>query len=185
MTAYTANGGSSNTQAAATGEMGELCTTLYESSAHCHKKFANFERDNISERAWKQMQLSCNFIDSVILGNYDEMGYVNLQKSWVYDSENTPQWLRTTEPLANSITRVSPLQYALLICSILAFVGLAAWSKSLHSSILKGEEPWSPRRSWGQQWNIFRRVDHPTINNMDSGIGVSRVRSDGTSYYMS
>ncbi|KAL3816101.1 hypothetical protein ACHAXA_004526 [Cyclostephanos tholiformis] len=184
LTAY-ANGDSTYIADTGDGEMGTLCTTLYESSAHCHKNFANFDRDNISERAWRQMQLSCSYIDSVILGNYDEMGYVNLQKNWIYNSENAPQWLRTTEPLANSVARVSPLQYVLLICSILAFVGLAAWSKSLHSSLVKREEPWSPRRSWGQQWSIFRGVDHPTINNIDSGIGVTRVRSDGTSYYMS
>ncbi len=167
-------------------EMSVLCEILYDSSARCHKKFATFSRDGLSKRDWKQMQLSCSYIDSVVLGNYDEMGYVNLQKNWIYTSESAPEWLRSTEPLAYSVGRVSLLQYFFLICSILAFVGLAAWSKSLHSSLVK-KEPLSPRRPWSHQWRIFRRADHdpPAINNIDSGIGMSRARNEGTSYYMS
>lgn len=164
--------------------MGELCATLYTSSAHCHTNYADFTRGTLSEREWKEMQLSCSYIDSVVLGNYDEMGYINLQKNWISTSESTPQWLRTTAPLVNSVARVSLLQYFFLICSILAFIGLAAWSKSLHSSLVK-KESWAPRRQWSHQLNIFRSGDHPAIHNIDSGIGVSRIRSEGTSYYMS
>jgi hypothetical protein len=69
---YTANGNSANNDDAVDytdSEMGGLCETLYESSAHCNKKYATFNREDLSERDWKLMQLSCSYIDSIVLGN--------------------------------------------------------------------------------------------------------------------
>lgn len=132
------------------------------------------------------MQLSCAYIESIVMGNYDEMGYVNLQNNW--DGESTPQWVHDNmyaNEFSHAVTDVSPLQVFFLLFTILACIILAVWSKTLHSSLTK-KELWSPRRHWNARSNIFRRQDkHSGISPADSGIEASRVRSDGTSYYVS
>ena len=80
------------------------------------------------------------------------------------------------------VSDVSPLQVFFLIFSILAYCILAAWSKTLHTSLTK-KEPWVPRRAWNAK-NVFRRQDLG-ISPSDSAIGASRVRSNDTSYYVS
>ena len=167
--------------------MSELCEMVYETSAHCNKNFKSFRKGQLSARQWKEMQLSCSFIDSIEMGNYDEFGYVNLKENWNYrNPENQPEWVRDNK-YANEFDQVSrdvsPLQVFFLIFSILACVILAAWSKSLHSSLTK-KETWAPGREWKFK-NFFHRQSAPSIAPANSGIEASRVRSDATSYYVS
>ena len=169
-------------------EMSELCAMVYESSAHCHKNYADVSTSSLTKSQMKEMQLSCSFIDSVIMGNYDEMGYVNLKNNWNYDSETSPEWLRDVNQYRAAVTDVSPLQIVFLVMSIIACVTLATWSKSLHTSLTRKDEPWAPRRSWNIKSAFRRRAqpsDHPGISPIDSGIGASRVRSEATAYYLS
>lgn len=169
-------------------EMSELCEMVYESSAHCPKNMADISSSTWSKSQMKEMQLSCSYIDSVLMGNYDEMGYVNLKNSWNFDSETSPEWLRDVNQRRAAVSDVSPLQIFFLVVAILACITLATWSKSLHTSLTTSKEPWAPRRSWNLK-SAFRRksyaMDQPGISPIDSGIGASRVRSEGTSYYLS
>lgn len=176
------------------GEMSEICETVYESSARCDKNYRSFRQGRLGQEQWKEMQLSCAFIDSVVMGNYDEMGYVNLKNNWNFQLD-TPEWARDNQyaqQYGHVVTDVSPLQVFFLVFTILACTILAVWSKTLHSSLIKNkveknerDEPWSPGRQWSVK-NLFRRGgDKPGISSVESGIGASRVRSDGTSYYLS
>lgn len=136
------------------------------------------------------MMLSCSFIDSIAMDNYDEFGYVNLK------NDGNGIWLRDNKygsDMSNIVSDVSPLQVFFLIFTILACIILAIWSKTLHSSLTKKEpwspknESWTPRRQWNMKKAFFGRSKQPEITPVDSGIAASRVRSDattGTSYYM-
>ncbi len=162
--------------------MGQLCEKVYETSAHCHKNYRSFRKGQLSARQWEEMKLSCSFIDSIVMGNYDEMGYVNLNING-----DTPEWLRdnmyASNMYNNVVSDVSPLQVFLLVFALLACAILAVWSKTLHSSLTK-REPWTPRRQWTVK-NVFRRnQEAPELAPANSGIEASRVRSDGTSYYV-
>ena len=158
--------------------MGEVCQALYESSARCHQ-YAKFNANVLGQQDLQDMQLSCSYIESVKSGNYDEMGYVNLKANWNYNEALTPEWIRTN-PFVEAVARVSPLQIFFLIFSVSAFIGLATYSKRLHTSLVKREE-WATqsRRPWP---SIFRG---PSMNRVDSGIDISRQPTDGTAYYMS
>lgn len=162
-----------------TGEgIDEFCQALYESSARCHQ-YSKFSANELQKKDMQAMQLSCSYIDSVKSGNYDEMGYVNLKANWNYNEYLAPEWLRTN-PYIEAVARVSPLQIFGLIFSVSAFIGLAAYSKTLHTSLVKREE-WATqsRRPWP---SIFRG---PSMNRIDSGIDIIRQPTDGTPYYMS
>ena len=163
-------------------DMGQLCSKVYETSAHCHRNYRSFRKGQLTERQWDEMKLSCSFIDSIVMGNYDEMGYVNLNSNGT-----TPEWLRDNkyaqDMYNNVVSDVSALQVFLLVFALLACAILAMWSKTLHSSLTK-REPWAPGRKWSVK-NVFcRNQESPELAPVESGIGASRVRSDGTSYYV-
>ena len=170
--------------------MSDVCQQVYDTSAHCHRHYKSFSKKDLSKLQYQEQQLACGFIDSVVMGNYDEMGYVNLKSNWNYQNENNdPEWVRDNMSAASmmqSARVVSPLQIFFLIFSILACGTLVVWSKTLHTSLTK-KEPWAPRREWSAR-NVFRRPEpqqQPGINPSDSGIGASRVRSDHSAYYLS
>lgn len=175
--------------------MGELCGRMYENSARCHQNYKSFRKGLLSAEQWNVMQLSCSYIDSIESGNYDEFGYSN---NWNY--ENQPEWVRDNklaQSAGKAVSRVSPLQVFFLLFSILACSILAVWSKTLHTSLVKGsraqapqgKESWAPGRPW-TVGNLFHKKNAPDKKNApglaasDSGIGASRVRSDA-SYYLS
>lgn len=171
-------------------EMSTLCAAVSVTSAQCRKNYRGFQRSELSDAEWEEMQLSCTYIESIDNSNYDEMGFVNLKNQWDLNSENAPEWLRDNQYAQdhiNAVTDVSPLQIALLVFAILACIILAVWSKSLHRSLTK-RAPWSPgrRQQWGMK-NPFRRAHPMEIDPTESGIGASRVRSEATTgsrYYM-
>ena len=127
-------------------EMSDLCGAVYETSAHCHKNFKSFKKGQLSKRQWEEMQLSCSFIDSIIMGNYDKYGYVNLKANWAPWNNENPVWARDNNMYASStqqnmnISNVSPLQFFFLIFSVLACAILGVWLKTLHTSLFKKEE---------------------------------------------
>jgi len=172
--------------------MSNLCQQLYETSAHCHRRYSSFSKKNLSKLQYQEEQLNCDFIDSVVVGNYDEMGYVNLKSDWNYrNPNNDPEWVRDNMNAAQfmqSARTVSPLQIFFLIFSILACGILTVWSKTLHTSLTKNG-PWAPQRGLSAS-NVLRQEPRqaprqsPEINPTDSGIGASRVRSDNSAYYL-
>lgn len=169
--------------------MSELCQQVYDTSAHCHRHYRSFSKQNLSKIQNAESLLTCDFIDNVVMGNYDELGFVNLKSSWNYRNQNNdPEWVRdniNAAQLMESARAVSPLQIFFLIFSILACSILAAWSKTLHSSLTKNE-PWAPHRGWNQSNTFCRQEPRQAkgINPTDSGIGASRVRSDDSAYYL-
>ena len=164
-------------------EINEICESLYEVSAHCDKHFraySNKSKQSKYAEAVAQEDLTCDFIDSVVMGNYNEAGFVDLgddytiekQSGWMTDSMYGQQY-------GHYITEVTPLQIFGLLASIMAVILLAVWSMTLHKSLTKGG-PWRPRRG-------LQRPTSPTATDLDrqnSGIVMGRSQSNA-SYYMS
>ncbi|KAL9181258.1 hypothetical protein ACHAXT_010063 [Thalassiosira profunda] len=186
-----ANNGDEEEADADEGEISELCQAVYESSARCDRHFRSFSRGDLSQEQWKEMQLSCAFIESIDIGNYDELGYVNLKHYWNFQGENAPEWARDNMQLqeaGQSVADVSPLQIFGLVFAILACIVLASWSKTLHTSLRKGPATekgvsWAPGRP--SRWTFFQRSSAPGVAPSDSGIGATRVRSENSAYYLS
>jgi hypothetical protein len=119
------------------------------------------------------MDFQCDFIDSVVTGNYDEMGFV------VLDQENitNPSFLaglmektfslRTTNGMAPASV-VTPLQVFGLCASIFSCCILGLWAMALRSGKKMPMKGWKPRRA------------QPAIARQDSGIMLGR--SDEASY---
>lgn len=166
----------------------EVCKVMLESSARCHKHYDSFRKGSLSTEQWQEMQLSCDYIESIASNNYDEMGYVNLKSNWnsTNDDEKT-EWARDNKYVSEyggAVSDVSPLQVFFLVFAILACIILAVWSKTLHSSLVKKDQ-WAPGRKWAMK-SVFRKGSSPEIVPSESGIGASRVRSGGdASYYLS
>ena len=118
------------------------------------------------------MQLSCDFINSVVVGNYDEMGFVNLNENGSrHNSERQGK---------SFVQEVTPVQ-VFGLCASLALCGvLAGWSYALNRSLQK-DKPWKPRGGF----NVMSLAKNETtdITRQNSGIVTGRSRSGG-SYYM-
>jgi len=162
-------------------EVNEICTNLYMVSARCDKHYRSYssktKRANFAE-AVAQENLSCDFIDSIVMGNYDELGYVNVGDDYTVEAQ--PGWLQNnmyTQQYGHYITEVTPLQIFGLIISILAVVILASWAMSMQRSLSK-RGPWRPRRGAN---SVAEPAD---INRQNSGIVMGRSMTDA-SYYMS
>ena len=129
-------------------------------------------------QAVAQEDLTCDFIDSVVMGNYNEMGFVNLDK---YDIQKQGQgWAGNNmraQQVQQGLSEVTPFQIFGLIMSILAVVLLGVWSATLHKSLTK-TGPWRPRR--GVQSPAPAGQD---LNRTNSGIVLGRSASN-QSYYM-
>jgi hypothetical protein len=120
-----------------------------------------------------QEDLACDFIDSVVMGNFNEMGFVNLDN--MYGIQNG-DGSTIGQQYGKFVGKVSPLQIFGLVASLMAVVILAGWSMTLHQSLTKNG-PWRPRR----------RADLVNANSLDrqnSGIVLGRSMSN-TSYYVS
>jgi len=162
-------------------ELNEICENLYLVSARCNKHFRSYSSKSTQAKyrdAIVQEDLSCDFIDSIVMGNYNEMGFVNLE-----DTDSQSAWLKNNmyaQEYGHYITEVSPLQVFGLVASLCACAILAVWSMTLHKSMSK-KGPWRPTRG-------VRSVAAPgntaDLGRQDSGIMLGRSRTDA-SYYMS
>jgi hypothetical protein len=154
----------------------ELCAYLYESSARCDKHYRAYNSQAQMAKyaeAVAQEDLACDFIDSVVMGNFNEMGFVNLDN--MYGIQNG-DGSTIGQQYGKFVGKVSPLQIFGLVASLMAVVILAGWSMTLHQSLTKNG-PWRPRR----------RADLVNANSLDrqnSGIVLGRSMSN-TSYYVS
>jgi len=167
-------------------EINELCENLYEVSARCDKHYRSYNTKTKQAKYAEyvaQEDLTCEFIDSIIMGNYNEMGEINLsdkynggnqQRGWMGDNMYAQSY-------REAAAQVSPLQVFGLIATILAVILLAAWSMTLHKSLSK-TGPWRPRR--GLQRPAASSAAAPDISRQSSGIVMGRSASN-TSYYMS
>lgn len=163
-------------------EINEICENLYLASARCDKHFRSYTSKSKQAKFAEgiaQEELTCDFIDSVAMGNYDEMGFVNLgedytvekQSGWHADNMYTQQY-------GHYISEVNPYQILGLFMSILAVIILSVWSLKLQNSLSK-RGPWRPRRGLN---NVApSQSDH--VSRQNSGIVVGRSQSNA-SYYM-
>jgi hypothetical protein len=164
------------------GNINELCVALYETSARCDKHYRVYSSKTNSAKyadAVAAEDLTCDFIDSVILGNYDEIGFVNLGTT--YTVEKTSGFMADNlyaQKVNQMASEVTPLQVFGLISSLMAVAILGVWAATLHNSLSKGG-PWRPRRG-------FRPAASPAtdLDRQNSGIVLGRSASN-TSYYMS
>ena len=162
-------------------EVNDICENLYLVSARCDKHFRSYNsRSKMAKyrEAMAQEELSCDFIDSIVMGNYNEMGFVNLE-----DSDFQSGWLKNNmyaQEYGHYITEVSPLQVFGLVASIAAVGILGVWSTSLHKSMSK-KGPWRPTRGVR---NVAAPGSAADLGRQDSGIMLGRSRTDA-SYYMS
>lgn len=155
-------------------EVTELCAYLYESSARCDKHYRVYNSQTNSAKyaeAKVQEDLACDYIDSVAMGNFNEMGFVNLGNSFSIQGDSST----VAQQYGQLIGKVSPLQIFGLVASLMAVVILAGWSMTLHQSLTKSG-PWRPRRG-----NL---MDANTLDRQNSGIVLGRSMSN-TSYYVS
>lgn len=167
-------------------EITDICESLYMASARCDKHFRSYnartQRAKYADayaEAVAQEDLSCDFIDSVIMGNYNEMGLLNLKD---YQIDDSPEWLQKniySQQYGHYITEVTPLQIFGLIASIAACAILAVYSTSLHRSVSK-RGPWRPRRGVNSTAPSGQAED---VTRQNSGIVLGRSQSN-VSYYM-
>jgi hypothetical protein len=119
-----------------------------------------------------EQDIACDFIDSVAMGNYNEMGLIDLGNN--YTIEKQSGWMG-----GNAIAQqygVSPLQIVGLAASIILVVILAIWSVSLHQSLAK---LWRPRRGYRSD----PLDDGDNLSRQDSRIAMGHTASN-TSYYI-
>ena len=147
-------------------EVNELCESLYEASARCDKYYRSYTNTKMTQEyaeAMAQEDLTCDFIDSVVMGSYNEIGFVNLKKDY---SPKTSGWLGNSmyaQKYGQAVSEVSPLQVFGLVASIASLVLLGVWSAALQKSLRKG--PWTPHR---RRSNMLEPKD--SISRNPSGI---------------
>ena len=152
----------------------ELCEQLYSVSARCDQHYRSYTSKNARSKYYsvEQMKLSCDFIDSVVVGNFDEFGEVLLDNSTLPFGEisylqNSMLW----NDYGHYVTEVKWWQVVGLVASIALCTSMAVWSAKLHDSLRKG---WKPKR--GSSMGAGS-----DLNRSESGIHMAR--SSG-SYYM-
>lgn len=170
-----------NDDAADQEDINELCVALYEYSARCDKHFRVYNSKTSTAKyadSIVEENLSCDFIDSIIMGNYNELGFVDIGTEWTVEA--TSGFMADNayaQKINQEVHKVSPMQVFGLIASLMACAILGVWAATLHQSLTKAG-PWRPRRGF--------RAATPAqeIDRQNSGIVVGRSASN-TSYYMS
>ena len=128
---------------------------------------------------YSRMDLSCDFIESVIVGNYDEMGFLVLENSTEVASSGN--FFTSAASSYNQFTRqVTPLQIFGLCASILACAIFGMWALVLTRNV-------SPPKFWRHQ-RTGARGNVPAsgpITRQNSGIvlGRSATLEQGTAPY--
>jgi len=156
-------------------EITEICENLYLASARCDKHFRSYTSKSKQAKFAEviaQEELTCDFIDSVTMGNYNEMGFEQKQSGWLADNMYTQQYGRY-------ISEVNPYQIFGLVMSILAVIILSIWSLKLQNSLSK-RRAWRPRRGL----NNVEPSQHARVSRHNSGIVMGRSQGKA-SYYLS
>lgn len=165
-------------------EINELCENLYMVTARCDKHYRSYQSRSKQAKyreALAQEDLTCDFIDSIVMDNYNEMGEVvmddnQMQNGWMANNMYSQQYFEAA-------SEVSPLQIFGLIASIAAVCLLAMWSMTLHKSVGK-VGPWRPRRGLRAGAPASSNAVAADIDRQNSGVVMGRSGTN-TSYYMS
>lgn len=151
-------------------------------SARCDKNYRSYSTKSKQAKyaeAVAQEDLACDFIDSVVMGNYDEMGFVNLGDDYQMEGSSSGLFKDNmyAQQYGHYVSEVTLLQIFGLLASIAACAILALWSMSLHSSLSK-RGPWRPRRGLNNA-----QAPPAEVSRQNSGIVLGRSQSNA-SYYM-
>merc|ERR1712127_702313 len=167
----------------ATGEISELCQNMYQVTARCDKHFRSYKNKSKQAKyaeAIAQEDLTCDFIDSIVMGNYNEMGELDMGEKYNNGVNNEGWWAnRMKSENLGPISKVTPLQLLLLIVTIGSVATLALWSMSLQKSLAKAPA-WRPRGPVEGS----AAVATGELERQSSGIMMGRSMSQ-KSYYMS
>lgn len=173
-----------NYQYKRTGEVTDICQTLYQYAARCDKHYRSYSSRTAQSKYQNLMameDLSCDFIESIAIDNYNENGGIALGNDGNYMRESSSGLASSdnmyVQNAGKAIARVTPLQIFGILASIAACCCLAAWSMSLNKSLAKGA-PWRPRRG------LNSGAQPQEVARADSGIVMGRSQSHA-SYYMS
>ena len=138
---------------------------MYQASARCDKHYRSWSnKAKQSKILAAQMDFNCDFIDSVVMGNYDEMGFVILDQENITNPAGLTGLVQKTFSFRSTDgmvpeSRVTPFQIAGLVASMLACAILGLWALVLSG---KNVKVWKPRRP------------SPSISRQDSGICTGR-----------
>ncbi|KAL7508341.1 hypothetical protein ACHAXN_005428 [Cyclotella atomus] len=164
------------------GEVNDLCLNLYMASARCDKHFRSYSmKDKYAKMAnyYSNMDLSCEFIESVVKGAYDEMGFVKMENQTDISEMNffTKTFVKPAQTFTQEVT---PLQIFGLVSSIGACALFALWAIVLAKNI-------SPKKVCRNARRGFRSnlPAQGPVTRQDSGIvlGRSQTMEQGESYY--
>jgi F0F1-type ATP synthase assembly protein I len=160
------------------GQVSELCQNLYMASARCDMHYRSWNNKAKQSKQYAQvMNLQCDFIDSVVAGNFDELGFVKLDQENITNPTGLSGLIQKTFSLATSPNAppsvVTPLQIFGLCASVFACCILGLWAAALHKGKSVAVTGWRPkRRNIGSAREITRQ---------DSGIMMGRSE-DGSTY---
>ena len=118
-------------------EVNDLCLNLYMASARCDKHFRSYSSKSKNSKLanyYNNMDLSCEFIESVVMGNYDEMGFI-LMENQTDISEMNFFTKAFVEPMNTFTQEVTPLQVFGLVASIGACAIFALWAVVLSKNL--------------------------------------------------
>lgn len=151
-------------------QVAEICQNLYQASARCDKHFRSWNNKAKQNKILAaKMDFQCDFIDSVVMGYYDEMGFVLLDQENITNPSGLTGLIQKTFSFRTASSEMPPaeqvtsLQVFGLCASIFACCILGVWAATLHSG--KKVKGWRPRS---------RAAASPSIARQDSGIGMAR-----------
>jgi len=173
-------------------EISEICTSMYMLSARCDKHYRMYSTKTSSAayaQAVLEEDLTCDFIDSVVMGNYAESGFANIDTMQDYTTEENSNMFTNNMLYAQYGSQVQDvtapqiwgLSAALLACAI-----LAGWAASLNRSLNKGTS-WRPRKAMNltsedDAVTMQRRVNYVTP---EASVAPVDLNARNNSYYMS
>jgi hypothetical protein len=152
----------------------EICETLYMDAAKCNKNFDAYTADSYQgNNQASQEDGVCDFITSIVEGNYDESGSIVIDTNWYFNTSNwrdADEYLHEAMNVRNFVaTNVDAWQIAALILAIGGCFYMWVWICCLRSALGKRNIPWKPRRS--------KDIPAGDISRQNSGIVTGRSRS--------
>jgi len=171
-------------------EISEICTNLYMLSARCDKHYRMYSSKTSSStyaQAVREEDMSCDFIDSVVMGNYDESGFANMNTMQDYTTEansgmftNNLLW----EQYGSQVQDVTAPQIWGLSAALLACAMLAGWAGSLNRSLNKGTS-WRPRKNFTSEDDAVTMQRRVSYVEPEPSVAPVDLSARHNSYYMS
>jgi len=173
-------------------EINELCENLYQVSARCDKHYRSYST-MASLAAYAEAvareDLSCEFIDSIVMGNYDEFGFINGDTLNNYNSEAKSGVFSNSmyaEEYGHLVSDINGAQYAMLAIALIACSVLGLWAYDLNHSLKNNGKRWVPQR-FRQAPSILKRGNSgvTTARSEVEPAAASEISDRNQSYYMS